>query len=32
MRRSFGFPRTKGNIRDVRVMFEHFASHGHGGG
>jgi len=32
LRRSFGFPRSKGDIRDVRVMFEHFASHGHGGG
>lgn len=31
MSRSFGFPRVRGNIRDVRVMFEHFASHGHGG-
>ena len=32
LQRSFGFPRAKRDLRDVRVMFEHFASHGHGGG
>lgn len=31
LQRSFGFPRSKHDLRDVRVIFEHFASHGHGG-
>ena len=28
--RSFGFPRVRGDISDVRVIFESFASHSHG--
>ena len=27
--RSFGFPRLKGDLQDVRIIFENFASHGH---
>ena len=28
--RSFGFPRLKRDLSDIRVIFEHFGSHGHG--
>jgi hypothetical protein len=27
--RSFGFPRVRGELNDVRLIFEHFAAHGH---